>query len=168
MPSFARLHLVPALLATSCVMAFTACGSGSAGPPTGGDAVTWVNRTAGTSAAELPWLHVASDSTGTKLVALNAANGVTPQGDIWTSTDGGVTWTNRTAGTEASGQHWSTVASDASGARLVAVNLQENGLGPAVDVWTSADSGATWINRTTVTSTSPYLLGPAVTSDSTG
>jgi hypothetical protein len=65
---------------------------------------------------------VASDSTGIHLVALTGLSGVNPNGDVWTSADAGATWTNRTKGTQASGQRWESVASDATGIHLVAVS----------------------------------------------
>jgi phage pi2 protein 07 len=58
-------------------------------------------------------------------------------GVIYTSADGGVTWTERTTGPRSP---WS-VASSVDGTRLVAV---ENG----GFIYTSTDSGATWTERT--------------------
>jgi hypothetical protein len=129
---------------------------------------TWIDRTAGTAAGSLPWVDVASDASGIHLVAVTGLSGPYPDGNIWTSADLGVTWTNRTKGTQASGQRWKSVASDASGARLVAVT-QFTGLIPGgEDVWTSTDGGATWTRRTTVSSTARAVVGPTVVSDSTG
>jgi len=116
--------------------------AGAAGGP-------WVDQTAGTNAADLAWMSVASDATGTHLVAVTTRSAFAPDGNIWTSADAGMTWTNRTAGTEASGQRWVSVASDSIGGHLVAVtgpaDTSEGG-----DLWTSADAGMTWTKRVTV------------------
>jgi type I restriction enzyme R subunit len=82
---------------------------------------TWVDRTWKTAGWGLPWTDVASDSTGTHLVAVTTSAGAFPDGNIWTSSDSGATWTNRTQGTQASGQRWSSVASDSTGAHLIAI-----------------------------------------------
>jgi hypothetical protein len=124
----------------------------------------WTNRTAGTSASTENWYSVASDSTGAHLVAVTEA-------DVWTSTNSGATWTNETTGTAASGQAWSAVASDASGTHLVAVSKAVSGNGPTGvaggDLWTSADSGATWTNRTAATVATGQVW-TSVASDATG
>ncbi len=140
--------------------------SGSTGSSSGDVAETWVDRTAGAAASGLRWVDVASDSTGEYLVAIAAptySGNSTLGGDIWTSTDYGVTWSNRTGGTAASGQPWGFVASDASGAHLVAVQDAD----VPGDIWTSSDSGATWINRTAGTEASGQLWN-GIASDSTG
>lgn len=141
-----------------------------------GTGSTWTNRTAGTAAAWLPWAAVASDSTGTHLVAVtyedDSCQGDSCQGDIWTSADMGATWTNRTKGTPASVHRWRSVASDSTGNNLVAVTYVPpggwNGPPGGGDVWTSADAGATWNKRISVTSAAGYVAGPTVASDSTG
>ncbi len=142
-----------------------------------GSGSTWINRTAGTTAGWLPWEAVASDSTGTHLVAVtyeqdDTCQGDICQGDIWTSTDMGATWTNQTKGTAASVHRWRSVASDSTGDNLVAVTYappdsRDDAQGGG-DVWTSADAGATWNKRITVNSAAGYVLGPTVASDSTG
>jgi len=128
---------------------------------------TWIDRTAGTAAASLGWTAVASDSTGTHLVATTNLGSITMAGDIWTSVDSGVTWTNMTKGTQASGQSWEAVASDSTGTHLAAMTGRA-GTSPGGDVWTSADAGTTWNKRLTVTFTSDANVGPTVVSDSTG
>lgn len=75
------------------------------------------------------WVSVASDATGTHLVAINGGM-FSGNGDIWASNDVGVTWTNQTSGTSAEHQAWSAVASDSTGAHRVAV--VEGG-----DIWTN-------------------------------
>jgi hypothetical protein len=75
------------------------------------------------------WLHVASSSDGTKLVA--TVNG----GQIYTSTDSGATWTARD-----SNRAWQKVASSSDGTKLVAIVT-------GGQIYTSTDSGATWTAR---------------------
>ena len=108
---------------------------GSAGAAGG----RWVDQTAGTDIAGLEWMSVASDVTGSHLVAVTSRWSAR-DGNIWTSADAGMTWTNRTTGTEASGQRWVSVAYDSIGGHLVAVDTEpapNNGS----DLWTSADAG---------------------------
>jgi hypothetical protein len=100
---------------------------------------------------------VASDSTGAHLVA------ITVYSDIWTSSDSGVTWVNRTVGTAASLQSWMAVASDSSGAHLVAASSHES----ENDIWVSGDGGATWSNVTSGTAASGQTW-VAVASDTAG
>jgi hypothetical protein len=108
---------------------------------------------------------VAADSTGTHLAAVEAFGG-----DVWTSTDSGATWTDRTPSGPAHGQYWVSVASDQTGANLVAVaggGLAVAGTGSAGDIWTSSNSGATWTDRTS--SGAPHdVYWASVASDSTG
>jgi hypothetical protein len=73
-----------------------------------------------------PWTSVASSADGVKLAA--AVSG----GQIYTSTDSGVTWTARE-----SNRSWLDVASSADGVKLAAVVL--NG-----QIYTSTDSGVSW------------------------
>jgi hypothetical protein len=85
------------------------------------------------------WSSVASDATGTKLVSAVDA------GDVWTSTNGGVTWSD--TGPTTSWQVWFSVASDSTGTNLVAVDGLVNGYNG--DVWTSINGGLTWTDQTT-------------------
>ena len=141
---------------------FVACNEAS-----DGDAV-WFNRTEGAPASGGVWQDVASDASGASLVAVTSSGGYELIGDIWTSSDYGATWINRTA-TQAPGQRWKAVASDASGTHLVALTLATAaGANPSTDVWTSVDAGVTWVKRTTIASTSPVYVGPTVASDATG
>jgi hypothetical protein len=71
---------------------------------------------------------VASDSTGTNLIAVDGlVNG--NDGEIWTSTNGGLSWTDQTTGNPAASGFWEAVASNAAGDHLVAIG-----------------QGAIWIN----------------------
>ena len=86
---------------------------------------SWTARDSGTRA----WHSVASSSDGSKLVA--GVGG----GQIYTSTDSGVTWTARDTG-----RNWRSVASAADGSKLVA-GVQGG------QIYTSTDSGVTWTAR---------------------
>jgi hypothetical protein len=82
------------------------------------------------------WSGVASSADGTKLVA------TVKGGNIFTSTNSGVNWTNLNNGGI---RNWSSVASSADGTRLVA------GVGDITsltgNLYNSVDSGATWTAR---------------------
>ena len=97
--------------------------------------LTWTLQTdpSGDSSSDV-WVSVASDATGRHLIAATfgdpgtggsagSGGGFEPQrpGNIFTSANAGVTWTNETADGAAAGQNWVGVASDSSGARFVAV-----------------------------------------------
>lgn len=135
--------------------------------PKPGIGTDWIDRTPRTPAASLTWRGVASSSTGSHLVAVATADVPEANPGIWTSTDSGATWTNRTAETPASGELWAAVASDSTGTYLVAV-AEADAQWSSQDVWTSADAGATWTKRTRMTSTSNFVEAPLVASDSTG
>jgi hypothetical protein len=136
---------------------------------------TWTNQTPLGPAHNHSWTAVASDSTGMKLVAVvNGAADADPNfnpevqdGDIWTSTDGGVTWTDRTQSSSAHGQAWFSVASDSTGTNLVAVTPGQGVLGPGA-IWTSTNAGATWINQTAGVPDMVPQGWNSVASDSTG
>jgi hypothetical protein len=80
------------------------------------------------------WGSVACSSDGMKLVAC------VYNGYVFTSVDGGVTWTERT---EAGYRTWMAVASSSDGTKLVACVGGNGGF-----IYTSDDSGATWTERT--------------------
>lgn len=75
------------------------------------------------------WTAVASSDDGTKLVA------VAYGGQIYTSTDSGVSWTPRE-----SNRNWQAVASSLDGTKLVAAGFNEQ-------IYTSTDSGVSWTAR---------------------
>jgi hypothetical protein len=80
------------------------------------------------------WSSVASSADGIKLVAVDFGY-IGSRGQIYTSTDSGVTWT---AQNNAPAAAWQSVASSADGTKLVAVEYYN------LQIYTSADSGATW------------------------
>jgi len=75
------------------------------------------------------WVAVASSSDGTKLVA------AVENGQIYTSTDSGVTWTAREQN-----RVWKEIASSSDGSKIVALTYGEQ-------IHTSTDSGVTWTAR---------------------
>jgi hypothetical protein len=107
--------------------------------------LTWTQQTipSGLSSSSDFWVSVASDATGRHLIAATygdpgtggsagGGGGFRPQvaGNIFTSANAGVSWTNETAGTAAADQNWIGVASDATGAHLVAI-------ADVGDIWTN-------------------------------
>jgi hypothetical protein len=95
-------------------------------------ATTWLERT---SAGSRNWISVASDASGTKLLAAEQG------GSLWTSGDSGVTWTERPAAGP-SPQAWSAVAISANGTYALAA-AGVPGVASGYVYW-SGDSGATW------------------------
>jgi ribosomal protein L24E len=96
------------------------------------DSVTSVGKVSQTprmSTEARSWQAIASCADGMRLVA--AASG----GQLWVSSDGGVTWTARE-----SARSWRAVASSSDGMRLVA--SVDNG-----QLWVSIDGGVTWTAR---------------------
>ena len=79
-----------------------------------------------------PWSSIASSGDGTRLAAWSYNNGV------YTSTDGGVTWTQQTNSPTLRAQ---AIASSADGTRLAAA-MFNNG------IYTSTNSGVTWTQQT--------------------
>lgn len=83
------------------------------------------------------WYGLASDSTGTHLVAAAFGNWGT-EGWVYTSIDGGVTWTIRYP--SANSQYWKGAASDSDGSNLIAIAW--SGL-----CYTSSNGGVDWTRR---------------------
>lgn len=126
----------------------------------------WTNQTPSGPAHDQNWVAVASSSTGSRLVAISGGASTTgcpgycPQtGDIWTSTDSGVTWIDRTPTGPAHDARWMSVASDSSGMNLVAVGS---------GIWTSADAGLSWTQQTAPSDVSGSDVWASVASDATG
>ncbi len=96
---------------------------------------TWAQTSAPTNYG---WNSVASSADGSKLTA------VSYNGPICVSTNLGTNWTLANAPNE----YWGSVASSADGTKLAAVApVGVNGNDPAV-IYTSTDSGTTWIQQT--------------------
>ncbi len=91
-------------------------------------------------------ISVASDATGTHLVAGGGGEDSGTNGDLWTSSNSGANWADQTPSGPAHGQAWTSIASSATGTKLVA--LSGDHCGSYGDIWTSTDSGVTWIDRT--------------------
>jgi uncharacterized repeat protein (TIGR02543 family) len=85
------------------------------------------------SSADGSRLYAASESCGNSACDL----GVVDAGGIWVSTDYGVTWT---AIANTSGRKWFSIASNANGTKVAAVDRGGS-------IWTSVDSGSTWTER---------------------
>ena len=68
---------LPVILALSSLALICACGSDA---NSGSGQNAWINRTAGTAAAYLPFTDVASDSSGTHLVAVTKPISAFPPG----------------------------------------------------------------------------------------
>jgi photosystem II stability/assembly factor-like uncharacterized protein len=86
------------------------------------------------------YVAVASSSDGTKIVTGTLVSGQV--GKIWTSTDSGLTWVERTS----AGQHkWSDLASSSDGMKLAATTFTNSG---GDFIYTSTDGGETWTAQT--------------------
>lgn len=96
----------------------------------------WVERRPAGD-ANLEWYSLASDSTGTNLIAA-AFGRFGAEGWVYTSTDSGATWTIRHPITTS--QYWRAAACDADGSNLIVAAW-------AGRLYTSSNSGATWTER---------------------
>jgi hypothetical protein len=146
------------------LIAVTGLGLGAGGPGSVGDiwtssdsGATWTDQTASGAAHNLTWMSVASDATGTHLIAVGSG--------IWTSSNSGVTWTQQA--TNSGAYAWASVASSSDGTHLVAASRNGVDLSTGGDLWTSSDSGVTWTNTTAGTFLA-ILDWTGVASDSTG
>jgi len=87
------------------------------------------------------WSAIASSADGTKLVA------TINNGNIYTSTNSGANWVLRNSSPVNTAMAWSSVASSANGSNLVAtVGSTPFGAGSGY-IYTSSDSGASWVLR---------------------
>ncbi len=100
---------------------------------------TWTEQT---GSGNRLWYSIAASSDNTKLVAVTSSTTGGEKGDIYTSTDSGVTWTSRNKLS-----YWSSVASSSDGIKLVAVSQGEGASSTGAQIYTSTDSGATWTAR---------------------
>ena len=112
------------------------------------------------------WSSLASDASGVHLVG---AGGIF--GDLWTSSDSGLTWTDRTASGAGHRASWVSVGSDLTGRYLVAAaggGEAMQGTGATGDLWTSQDYGVTWTVRSGAADAPPAAHWDAVASDASG
>ncbi len=93
---------------------------------------TWTEREVQGTFGGSSWYSIASSSDGTKLAA------VVMGGYIYTSTDGGATWTEQTS---SGSRQWYSIASSSDGTKLAAVVVGGY-------IYTSIDGGATWTEQT--------------------
>jgi photosystem II stability/assembly factor-like uncharacterized protein len=84
------------------------------------------------------WGAVAASYDGTHLVAASQQLGATPSGYIYTSSDSGETWTNRTAGLGS--RYWTSTATSADASYVVATTNTG-------DIYVSPNNGGVWTNR---------------------
>ena len=103
----------------------------------------WTDQTGGHSAGGL--VSLAANVDGTKLIA---GEGGTTAGKLWTSTNSGVTWTQRTTPALTNG-NWQGAAISSDGTIMAAVDATAES-GTTGRVWTSIDSGATFLKQTGV------------------
>ena len=107
--------------------------------------MTWTQR-----ASAQFWSAIAMSSDGTKLAA------TVELGGIYISSDSGVTWSNAN---NAGSLYWNSIASSADGTHLAATV----GGSAAGNIYTSSNSGATWVQR----ATSQYWSGVTMSNDGT-
>lgn len=105
--------------------------------------VTWSERRPGGIDSDRAWQAVACDSTGLKIFAAEDGSWELGLGHLWTSTDGGATWTERMPGGDSASRWWWTVGSSSDGQTLVATTHRDVNV-----VWKSTDGGATWSDIT--------------------
>ena len=98
--------------------------------------VTWTQQTA---AGANYWTAVASSADGSRLVATAKGN----NGGIYGSVNGGATWFQEYS---LISENWAGVASSSDGSRLAACYYSSTYAAPGY-VFTSADSGSTWLQR---------------------
>ena len=97
-----------------------------------GISFTWTNHP--DSPGQDGWQSTASSYDGQKLAVVSNSN-------IFTSTNGGSSWTNRPVPATNGANSWQSIASSADGDNLVAVIYNGN-------IFTSTDSGVTWVDKT--------------------
>jgi len=105
-----------------------------------------------TSATQLNWKSICSDSTGQYLAA------VVQNGGIYTSTNGGLNWTQRTSGLPTTAS-WQYICSDSTGQYLAAVVSGGR-------IYNSTNGGLNWNQQTSGLPTTANWS--SICSDSTG
>lgn len=113
------------------------------------------NWTQQSNAPNIWWGPMTSSADGTKLAAVVVGGG------IYTSTNGGTNWVQQT---NAPNEVWNAIASSADGTKLVAV-VNPSGFGDNTPspIYTSSDSGVTWVSNNV-----PQELWMAVASSADG
>jgi hypothetical protein len=106
------------------------------------------------------WVGIASDSTGTNLVAIAGKALNYYNSYIYTSINGGVTWNNY--GSTGTNLLWQSITSDSTGQYLAAAATTSDSI--AGGIYTSKNYGETW----TLTSLTNTLQWNFISSDSTG
>jgi len=121
---------------------------------------TWIKLL---NAPNIKMEEITSSSDGTKLAAVGSQffeGGEVEDyygGNIWTSSDSGISWTERTI-TNAEGVsnlNWECITSSSDGTKLAAVEAGHYSDGG--NIWISSDSGATWTERTVGGGKQPWL-----------
>jgi len=107
---------------------------------------TWRDRsTAGSgSAGDKYWHSIAMSDDGQELAAVVGGS----SGDgrhIYTSSNGGAKWTDRSTGTISGNKNWISIAMSGNGEKLAAVVGGSSGDGR--HIYTSSNSGAAWVDR---------------------
>jgi hypothetical protein len=118
----------------------------------------WVEKDVPGAMGSNYWVSITSSSDGTKLAA------VVEDGYIYTSTDGGATWTEQTS---AGKRYWSSIASSSDGTKLAAAPCDTkiaDHFERGAYIYTSIDGGATWTEQT---GAGKYCWG-SITSSSDG
>ncbi len=125
-----------------CAIASNADGSKLAAAATWGNLWTstdgglnWLERT---GAGPQGWSSIASSADGQNLAAVVGGSHEIVGGDVWTSVDRGTSWIDNRASRKVWGK--ANLISNNDGSKLTIASLQ-------VGVWTSGDSGKTWLNR---------------------
>ncbi len=105
---------------------------------------TWTEQT---SVGELEWNSITSSADGTKLAAIGNTCDDECFSSIYTSTDSGATWIERVPSGDAS--YLVSMASSTDGTKLAVTGeiYDEHEDESYVTIYTSTDSGATWIQR---------------------
>lgn len=100
----------------------------------------WQSSSAGITGDVMSWKAIASSSNGVKLAA------VVDDGYIYTSSDSGATWAERTS---PGLRYWQAIAMSSDGTKLAAYGASaSNYTGNSSYIYTSSDSGVTWSERT--------------------
>jgi photosystem II stability/assembly factor-like uncharacterized protein len=104
---------------------------------------TWrISQSAG------PYSGIACDADGSNLICCTSP--LSANGQIFTSSDSGINWTERNPAGGTTSRGWTSVSSDSDGSFLVATcsnSYPPSGPSYGGRVYTSSDSGATWTER---------------------